>query len=87
MLASVLVSKPVQDIHEDTKSKEETKKKEKTDHKRAPQWLHPGHLAIIQLVDRVEEEDDPCLVSFHLGNRSNKGLALAVGEVLQKRKL
>ena len=32
----------------------------------------------------MEEEDDPCLVSLHLTNRSNKGLALAVSEVLQK---
>ena len=61
------------------------KKKEKSDSKRAAQWFHSGHLAVFQLVDRVEEEDDPCFVSFHLGNGSNIGLALAVGEVLQKR--
>ena len=42
LLASVLISKLEQDIHEDTKSKEESKKKEKTDHKRAPHWLHHG---------------------------------------------
>ena len=49
----------------------------------SPQWLHLGHLAIFQLVDRVEEEDDPCLVPFHLSNGSNIGLALAVGQVLK----
>ena len=86
-MVSCLVSKLEQDKHEDTKSKEEAKKKENSDCKRSPQWLHLGHLAVFQLVDRVEEEDDPCFVSFHLGNGSNIGLALAVGQVLQKHKV
>ena len=51
--------------------------------KRIPKGLHFGHTAVFQLVDGVEEEDDPCFVSFHL-NWANKGLALAVGEALQK---
>ena len=86
MLASCLDSKLEHDKHKHTKAKEEAKKKEYSDYNRPPQWLHLGHLAIFQLVDRVEEEDDPCFVSFHLGNGSNIGLALAVGQVLQKHK-
>ena len=49
--------------------------------------MRHGHLAIFQLVNRMEVEDDPCLVSFHFGNRPKKSLALAVGEVLQKHKV
>ena len=63
-----------------SKSKEHEKTRKRKNPKRALQWRHFDHLA---LVSRVEEENHPCLVSFHLSHRSDVGRALAVRQVIR----
>ena len=72
-------------LEKKTKPNEEAKKKDRENSEEALRRLHFWHhLALLQLFHRVNEEDHPCLVPFHLRNRTNKGLALAGGKALQK---
>ena len=70
------------EIDEHSESKEQGKNQKRNNSHRVLERLHLGHLAILHLVDRVEEEDHPRLVPFHLLHRADEGLALTVCQVL-----